>query len=132
MNTEVSMPTSAAAADRDQLVDWYQRNRRRSHALFDLVADEAYYRRPIAQRHPLVFYDGHLPAFSFNTLVKRGLGESDIDEALQRLFARGIDPSEADRGAAAEVPWPDRSAVRRFADEADRRVLAALAHADLN
>src|SRR5437762_4897425 len=126
------MPTSAAAADRDQLVDWYQRNRRRSHALFDLVADETYYRRPIAQRHPLVFYEGHLPAFSFNTLVKRGLGESDIDEALQRLFARGIDPSEADReadrGAPTAVRWPERSTVRQFADEADRRVIAALAH----
>jgi len=126
------MPTSTAAVDRDQLVEWYQRNRRRSHALFDLVADEAYYRRPIAQRHPLVFYEGHLPAFSFNTLVKRGLGESDIDEALQRLFARGIDPSEADRNPAGEFRWPSRAVVRQFADEADRRVLAALERAELD
>src|SRR3954463_9348694 len=109
------MPTLAPVLDREQLIAWYQRNRRRSKALFDLVADEAYFSRPIAQRHPPVFYEGHLPAFSFNTLVRRGLGEHDIDEALQRLFARGIDPSETDRNAAAAVRWPDRSAVRRFA-----------------
>jgi ergothioneine biosynthesis protein EgtB len=126
------MPTLAPALDRRQLIAWYERNRRRSQAIFDLVADEAYYSRPIAQRHPLVFYEGHLPAFSFNTLVKRGLGEPDIDEELQRLFARGIDPSEHDAQAAAEVRWPDRAAVRQFAGEADRRVLAALAHADLD
>src|SRR5213596_1212498 len=132
MNTEVSMPTSAAAADRDQLVDWYQRNRRRSRAIFDLVADEAYYNRPIAQRHPLVFYEGHLPAFSFNTLVNRGLGQPSIDERLQSLFARGIDPSESDHKSGNAVHWPEGSDVRQFADEADRRVIAALTHADLD
>ena len=30
------------------------------------------YSRPIDLRHPIVFYEGHLPAFSFNTLVKTG------------------------------------------------------------
>ena len=40
--------------------------------LFDLVEPEAYYSRPIALRHPIVYYEGHLPAFSVNTLVKKG------------------------------------------------------------
>src|SRR5207247_3893959 len=88
--SEVSMPIVASLLDRDQLIAWYRRNRQRSSAIFGLIADEAYYSRPIAQRHPLVFYEGHLPAFSFNTLVKRALGARDIDEGLQRLFARGI------------------------------------------
>jgi gamma-glutamyl hercynylcysteine S-oxide synthase len=126
------MSTLASVLDRRKLVDWYQRNRRRSRAIFDLVADEAYYSRPIAQRHPLVFYEGHLPAFSFNTLVNRALGEPAIDERLQSLFARGIDPSETDRGAGTVAHWPERRAVRQFADEADRRVIAALANADLD
>ena len=60
--------------------------------LFDLLADEAYYSQPIALRHPIVFYEGHLPAFSFNTLVKRALGGPSIDPRLEQLFARGIDP----------------------------------------
>ena len=73
---------------------WYRRNRARSRALFDLLADEAYYSQPIALRHPIVFYEGHLPGFSFNTLVKKALGRPSIDPRLETLFARGIDPHE--------------------------------------
>ena len=111
--------------------DWYSRNRTRTRALFDLVSDEAYYRRPIDLRHPLVFYEGHLPAFSFNTLVKRGLGGASIDPALETLFARGIDPSEDEAGRANRHQWPSRATVQQFASEADRRVRAALERSDL-
>lgn len=122
--------------NRDELVTWYKRNRERSRAIFDLLADdETYYSQPIALRHPIVFYDGHLPGFSFNTLIKGALGGPSIDPALEALFARGIDPAEA--GAHAGDPdrnrkmWPSREVVRQFVDEADRRVLDALATADL-
>jgi ergothioneine biosynthesis protein EgtB len=118
---------------RDRLVEWYRRNRRRSEALFDLIADDAYFAQPIALRHPIVFYEGHLPAFSFNTLVKNALGESSIDERLERLFARGIDPQETDRSTANGLSaWPDRRTVRAFAHEADQRVLRALTSEDLD
>ncbi|HEX7778550.1 MAG TPA: SUMF1/EgtB/PvdO family nonheme iron enzyme [Vicinamibacterales bacterium] len=128
------MSTISLTRNRQQLVDWYSRNRRRSRALFDLVSDEAYYTRPIALRHPLVFYEGHLPGFSFNTLVKRGLGQPGIDARLETLFARGIDPHEsatAAHGGDDRGLWPSREAVRAFAEEADRRVIAALEHEDL-
>jgi gamma-glutamyl hercynylcysteine S-oxide synthase len=118
--------------DRAGMIDWYHRNRARSRAIFDLLAEDAYYSQPIELRHPIVFYDGHLPAFSFNTLVKRGLGERGIDARLEQLFARGIDPSE-DEGAPrdARADWPSRDEVRSFAAEADRRVIDALEHATL-
>ncbi|MEZ5317107.1 MAG: SUMF1/EgtB/PvdO family nonheme iron enzyme [Vicinamibacterales bacterium] len=117
--------------DRRPLLDWYRRNRERSAALFDLLADEAYYSQPIALRHPIVFYEGHLPGFSFNTLVKRGLGRPSIDAALESLFARGIDPheSQASNDASPEATrarWPSRETVRQFAAEADRQVIEAL------
>src|SRR5213594_2229471 len=106
--------------DRPPLIDWYRRNRARSRALFDLVDDEAYYTKPIALRHPIVFYEGHLPAFSFNTLVKKALGGASIDARLESLFARGIDPSdESAAGTRPELQWPTRDAVRQFAGEAD-------------
>ena len=81
-------------------VSWYRRNRARSRALFDLLVEEAYYSQPIALRHPIVFYEGHLPGFSFNTLVKKGLGRPSIDPRLETLFARGIDPHEATAAGA--------------------------------
>src|SRR3954470_947827 len=115
----------------------YRTMRERSRQLFELLADDAYYSRPIDLRHPIVFYDGHLPAFSFNTLVKRALGGASIDARLEALFARGIDP-DTDLSAAGAASgatstagahasrWPDRSTVQAFIAEADRRVLNAL------
>src|SRR5919112_529439 len=99
--------------DRDAVLSWYRRNRERSRALFDLLTDDAFYSQPIALRHPIVFYAGHLPAFSFNTLVKRGLGCPGIDERLETLFARGIDPSPDQPKLAGEDR--DGSASRRAA-----------------
>ena len=66
--------------DRTAVLSWYQRNRDRSRALFDMLPEDVYYERPIDLRHPVVFYDGHLPGFSFNTLVKKALGGPSIDE----------------------------------------------------
>ena len=116
--------------DSPALLDWYRRNRARSRQLFDLLTSDAYYAQPIDLRHPIVFYEGHLPAFSFNTLVKRALGGPAIDDRLERLFARGIDPADAD--AARRFTWPDRAEVGAFAAEADRRVVDALRSADLD
>ena len=131
--------------DREALAAWYRRNRERSRMIFDVLADEAYYAQPIALRHPIVFYDGHLPAFSFNTLVKKGLGRSGIDSRLETLFARGIDPHEqavarpgegqpvrgSNPSQASGGGWPSRDEVRAFAREADRHVLDAILNADI-
>jgi ergothioneine biosynthesis protein EgtB len=126
------MTTAAAAVDRVALADWYRRNRERSRQLFDIVRPEAYYSRPISLRHPIVFYEGHLPAFSVNTLVKKGLGRPGVDESLERLFARGIDPEdEASARATQRAAWPTREEVRRFADDCDALILDALANAPL-
>ena len=130
--------TTVPSIDRASLRDWYVSNRRRSEALFDLLAPEAYYSQPIALRHPIVFYEGHLPGFSFNTLVKRGLGRPSIDARLEQLFARGIDPHESQAGGGASgleatrAQWPSRDTVRQFAAEADRQVLDAIAHGDID
>ena len=72
--------------DRSAAAAWYRRNRARSRELFDLLVEDAYYSQPIALRHPIVFYEGHLPGFSFNTLVKKGLG---------RFSARQVVPAKA-------------------------------------
>ncbi len=111
----------------------YRRLHARSRELFDLLAEDAYYSQPIALRHPIVFYDGHLPGFAFNTLVRNALGGESIDRRLETLFARGIDPHES---TAARAPdprslWPTRDQVRRFAEEADARVIETLERPDL-
>ena len=80
-----------------------------------------------------MFYEGHLPAFSFNTLVKRGLGKPSIDAALERCSrAASIRMNRSGRGrASCARGWPSRDTVRQFADEADRQVIEALADGDI-
>jgi len=117
--------------DRPSAILQYRRNRDRSRALFDMLPEDVYYSRPIDLRHPIVFYDGHLPGFSFNTLVKKALGGSGIDPRLEMLFARGIDPHESQAAGADAAKWPSRETVRAFVEEADARVLDALEHEEL-
>jgi ergothioneine biosynthesis protein EgtB len=132
VQTKTSFPV-----DRPALIAWYRRNRERSRFLFDLLIDEnAYYGRPIRLRHPFVFYEGHVPAFSFNTLVKIALGGPSIDPRLEALFARGIDPptdpSPAGDPGRDREGWPSRQVVRQFAREADARVIEALTDGDID
>lgn len=123
----------ASRLDRAALLDWYRRNRARSTQLFDMLAGHCYTTRPIALRNPVVFYEGHLPGFSVNTLIKKGLGRDGVDARLEDIFARGIDPDSAAQASPRGnvSAWPERPAVRAFAAACDALVEDALAGADL-
>ena len=113
--------------DRARLVEWFRRNRERSASIFALVNEDAFHERPIPLRHPLAFYEGHLPAFNFLTLNERGLGEPPLDSRLERLFERGIDPSSADAARSHDrSDWPARETVHRFGARCDSEVERAL------
>jgi ergothioneine biosynthesis protein EgtB len=122
---------TAVLLDREALAARYLRNRERADAIFDAVRPEAYESRPIPLRNPICFYEGHLPAFAVNTVVKRGLGRPGVDAELETLFERGIDPEdEASRPGGASA-WPSRIEIRSFGAAADRLVLDAMAGADV-
>lgn len=126
-----STPPAERGIDRHVAIDWYRRNRARTQSLFAVLQPDTLYAQPIAQRHPIVFYVGHLPGFSLNKLVKEGLGRPGVDPRLERLFARGIDPDEHGHDAAA-FTWPDAEAVKAFVAAADRLVIDALETGDLD
>jgi len=117
--------------DREAMAAWYVRNRERSEALFDRVRPEAYEARPISLRNPICFYEGHLPAFAVNTLLKRGLGDPALDTAYETLFERGIDPESEAAAPGGPPSWPSRIEIRSYGAAADRAVLDALAHRDV-
>src|ERR1041385_279492 len=99
---------------RERLIEWYRAGRERSKTLFSIPIEEAYYDRPIAVRNPIVFYEGHLPAFAVNTLVKLALKQRGIDDEYETLFARGIDPeSEAAVNNPTDL-WPPREEVQAY------------------
>ena len=115
---------------REALVERYRRARARTRSLFDIVTPDAYYDRPIALRNPIVFYEGHLPGFSVNTLVKLAHKRPGVDERLETLFARGIDPAD-ETSVPHQDGWPSRDEVRAFADACDALVEDALCNAPL-
>lgn len=126
------MSVTEIEVDRAAVIDAYVRNRARSKAIFDIIDPAAYYSRPIALRNPIVFYEGHLPAFSVIAFLKRGLGLPGIDARLEELFARGIDPDSEEAAvprSGAATRWPSRDEVLAFADACDRAVVEALGHA---
>jgi iron(II)-dependent oxidoreductase len=125
-------PPARATVDRAEVLDRFRRIRARTRQLFDLLDERMYYERPIALRNPVVFYEGHLPAFAVNTLIKRGLGQRGVDDRLEVIFARGIDPEDERTAVARGNPaWPDRDAVRAYAAAADARIEEAIRSADL-
>ena len=123
--------TSMTPLDRAHFVAWYRANRAQSRDLFDRVDPRAYEMRGIPLRHPPVFYEGHIPAFSFNKLVRETLGRPSIDAEFERLFERGIDPADTAAAAAhARSGWPSREVVQAFGARCDAAVLDALATAE--
>ncbi len=126
------MISTTPGLDRRVLIDWYHRNRERSAQLFALIDDDAFFTRPIPLRHPFIFYEGHLPAFSFLTLNERALEQAPIDPVYEKLFERGIDPGSSDAARAHErADWPSRAQIEAFARICDERVVDALSHAML-
>jgi len=119
----VTAPRPAAASS--TLARWRE-GRAATHRFFDeTLTPGAYGARPIALRHPFVFYEGHLAAFGVNKLLREALGRPAIDAALERLFERGIDPP-AEGSGRPEESWPSRETVRAYVREADAAVGEAL------
>lgn len=102
------------------------RVRARTDALFALVPDTLVFERPVAERHRLAFYLGHLEAFDANLLVT-DTSHVSPDHALDRLFAFGIDPVGG--GLPTDTPddWPSIADIRAYAARTRERVDAALA-----
>jgi formylglycine-generating enzyme required for sulfatase activity len=118
-----------AGPKREQLVDWYRSGRKHSHEVLSIPSPESYYERPILLRNPIVFYEGHLPAFAVNTLIKLALKRDGIDEHYEQLFARGIDPDSPDAAKSPTDVWPSRENVRAYGTRADAMIEDALLHA---
>ena len=126
MNT----PSSKAAAsdppvDRTDMLQRWRDGRAFTRVLFHrLLPEDAWYFNPIPVRHPFVFYEGHLAAFSVNTLVKGALGRPGVDAMLERLFERGIDPKDAAEGSA--FAWPTRPRVADYLRRAEAAIEDAI------
>src|ERR1700689_2939413 len=88
--------------------------RQRSDELFAVVKPEFLYERPIAERHRIIFYIGHLEAFDWNLFHERVLGLKSFHPEFDRLFAFGIDPVGGGLPSDQPADWPSLTAVRDY------------------
>jgi ergothioneine biosynthesis protein EgtB len=96
--------------------------RTRTDEVFAMVRPEHLYERPIAERHRIVFYVGHLEAFDWNLLRERLFAAPVSSPEFDRLFAFGIDP--VDGGLPSDQPkdWPSLTEVRNYVAHTRRAV----------
>src|SRR5882672_3239738 len=110
------------------LLDRLERARAQTDQLFELIRPDALYDRPIAERHRIVFYIGHLEAFDWNLLHGRVLGLESFDPSLDRLFAFGIDPLGGGLPSDQPSDWPAMAVVRNYVTHARQTIDAGLSN----
>jgi gamma-glutamyl hercynylcysteine S-oxide synthase len=108
------MPASLSDVDLSPLIRQLGEARRQTDNLFSIIKTNSLYERPIAERHRIVFYIGHLEAFDWNLLHDRVLKLESFRPDFDRLFAFGIDP--VDGGLPSDQPsqWPSIADVRDY------------------
>jgi ergothioneine biosynthesis protein EgtB len=97
----------------------------RSDEIFDLVEPGALLEQPIALRHPLIFYLGHLPAFAWNQVCRGLLEMPSFRPEFDSLFERGIDPIGVDRHESS-TDWPPVDEVIEYRDRVRQGLLGAI------
>ncbi len=88
--------------------------RSQTDRLFGIVRPAALYRRPIPERHRIIFYLGHLEAFDWNLLQPHIEGLASFHPQFDHLFAFGIDP--VDGGLPSDQPsdWPATAEIQSY------------------
>jgi iron(II)-dependent oxidoreductase len=126
--------TATAVRIRHDLHTRLLQARAQTDEVFRIVREEAIYDRPIAERHRIIFYLGHVEAFDWNLLAQRAFGLQSKQRTFDDLFAFGIDPVGG--GLPTDVPsdWPNREEVesynRRLRSELDQAIENALMRPD--
>ncbi len=88
--------------------------REHTDRLFGLVRPDSLYERPIAERHRMIFYLGHLEAFDWNLIARYALDRPSFHATFDQLFAFGIDPPPGKLPADQPADWPSLAEVERY------------------
>ena len=75
-------------ATNTSLIQELRSARLESDRLFSILKHEALYERPIAERHRVIFYIGHLDGFDSIQICREALGINSPDTELDALFLK--------------------------------------------
>src|SRR5258707_5646576 len=103
--------------------------RTRTDEVFRFVREDWLYDRPIAERHRIIFYIGHVEAFDWNLLAQRAFGLQSFHPTFDQLFAFGIDPVGGGLPTDKPSDWPTREEVDRYTDQLKSELDQAIARA---
>jgi gamma-glutamyl hercynylcysteine S-oxide synthase len=106
--------TQTDSVIRYDLIEQLADARQRTDDLFGLVKPGFLYDRPIAERHRIIFYIGHLEAFDWNLFRDRVFGLKSFHPDYDRLFAFGIDPVGGGLPNDQPSDWPSIAAVQDY------------------
>jgi len=100
---------------REEIRNYFHTTLDRYEQLFETLRnDEAYYKKPISLRHPLIFYLGHTATFFVNKLILAGLIGERINPRLESIFAVGVDEMSWDDLDSTHYDWPTVDEVRAY------------------
>jgi ergothioneine biosynthesis protein EgtB len=103
--------------------------RHETDGLFSILKPSALYDRPIAERHRVVFYIGHLEAFDWN-LLRAHLQLDRFHPEFDQLFAFGIDPVDGELPSDQPDNWPSITQVETYRKRIRHQLDSALADVD--
>lgn len=122
-------PDAVRDAIRQYFIDTFDRYEQ----LFQVLAcDEAYYKKPISLRHPLIFYFGHTATFFINKLLLARLVSQRINARFESIFAVGVDEMSWDDLNDAHYDWPTVAEVKAYRDQVRATVLSIIDSAPLS
>lgn len=122
-----SLSGSDAEAKRAEIAHYFTSVFERYESLFDvLVSEAAFYAKPIALRHPLIFYFGHTATFYANKLLLAKLLPERIDPRLESICAVGVDEMSWDDLDATNYEWPTVGEVRVYRQKVRAAVLKVI------
>lgn len=102
---------------REEIREYFHATLDRYEQLFEtLRGDEAYFKKPISLRHPLIFYLGHTATFFTNKLLLAGLITERINPKMESMFAVGVDEMSWDDLDNTHYDWPSVEEVRAYRD----------------
>src|SRR4051812_3681209 len=114
---------------KSKLREQIQQARVATDELFTILKPEAIYDRPIAERHRVIFYVGHLDGFDSIQICREGLGLRSKEQDLDQLFQAGIDPDSAHLPSDTPADWPTFSQVNEYVRRCREHVDAHLEEA---
>jgi len=104
----------------------------RYESLFECLAnEEAFYSKPIALRHPLIFYYGHTATFFVNKLLLAQMITKRINHKFESIFAVGVDEMSWDDLHDQHYHWPTPAEVKDYRNQVRHLVIDLIDNAPL-